>query len=180
MVGVLLRNAIVSCQVLAFGCLDGCAVFQLVTQLRMETVLIGNVLHCPHLVLGIHIGEGATNHTRSIGYLCMLAIHMTGSTTSLIAEHIRTGWGMRLRCGIHMLQMRYIRPTSADGECTNDLQTLKRKLSMLFTLITMSMSHQDQKLLHVLCVSCSNYAGKLKTAWQFLVVFVVVEVTKTT
>lgn len=122
--GMLLRNAIISSKVSLLGRLDGCTVFQLVTQLRMEAILIGDVLNGAHLILGIHVGEGAAYNARAIGYLCMLSIHMTWCTSRLVAKHIRAGGRMRLWSGGQM-QMRHIRATGA--QCTNDLDTENRK-----------------------------------------------------
>lgn len=121
---VLLRNAIIGSKVLALSRLDGFAVLQLMTQLRMEAILIGHVLNGAHLILGIHIGEGAAYNARTIGHLRMLAIYMTRRTSSLVAENIRIGWRMWLWCG-GQLQVRHIRATGA--QCANDLATFNRK-----------------------------------------------------
>lgn len=124
--GMFLRNAIISSQVLLLGRLDGCTVFQLMTQLRMEAMFIGNVLNGAHLILGIHVGEGAAYNARAVGYLCMLSIHMTRRTSRLVAKHIRTSRRMWLWSGRQM-KMRNIR--AAGAQCTNDLDTINRKCS---------------------------------------------------
>lgn len=114
-VGMLLRNPIVGREMPLLGCLDGGAVLQFVAKLGMETMLIRHILHGAHLVLWVHIGESTADHTRSIGHLGMLAIHMAGSTASLVAEHIRTCWNLRFRGD----QMGHI--GRSDCQQTNDL-----------------------------------------------------------
>jgi len=90
-------------------------VLQFVAQLRMEAILISHILDGANLVLGIHIGESSANDTRSVGYLSMLAIHMSGSSASLVAKHIRTSWNLRFRRD----QVGYI--SCAGSQQTNDL-----------------------------------------------------------
>lgn len=87
-----LRDAIVERKMLTLCLLHRLGILLFVTQLRMETMLIGYILYGAQLIPWIHIGEGATYHTRAIGDLGMLAIHMTWRTTSLIAEDIWIGW----------------------------------------------------------------------------------------
>jgi len=112
---MLLRNSIVGLEMPSLSSLDGGTVLQFVAQLRMEAILISHILDGANLVLGIHIGESSANDTRSVGYLCVLAIHMSGSSASLVAKHIRTSWNLRFRRD----QVGYI--SCAGSQQTNDL-----------------------------------------------------------
>lgn len=97
LIRVLLGNAIVGFEMPFLGGLDGGTVLQFVAELGVEAVLIGHILNGTNLVLRIHIGKGTTDHTRSVRHFGVLAIHMAGSPTCLVAEHIRTGWNFRFR-----------------------------------------------------------------------------------
>lgn len=95
--GMFLRNAIVERKMLTLRLFHRLGVLLFVTQLRMETMLIGYILYGAQLILRIHIGEGATYHTRAVRDLGMLAIHMAWRTASLIAKDIWIRWP-RLWC----------------------------------------------------------------------------------
>jgi hypothetical protein len=63
-----------------------------VTQRWIETILVGNVFNCAHLIVWIDICKSTAHSSTAIGNFGVGTINVTGITTGAIAKGVWTGW----------------------------------------------------------------------------------------
>lgn len=115
-----LSDVVVQIQVVLSRLSDGLCLLQrlqFVAKLRVESGLIGHVLHSADLLAGINIGECAAHNTRTIGDLRVGPVNVAIEATGRVRELVRMRWWRRCCGGRCLEQVRDVSHNEGHAKC---------------------------------------------------------------